>query len=251
MSVVEHRFGPYGGQYVPETLMPALAELEAAWVAARADPAFGAELAGLLRDYVGRPSPLYRAAPALRARRPRHPAQARGPQPHRRPQDQQRPRAGAARPADGQDPDHRRDRRRPARGGDCHRVRAAGLAVHRLHGHRGHAPPAPERGADAPARHRGGAGRRRCADAQGGGLGGDPRLGGQRRGHALHHRLLRRPGAVSGAGARPPAGDRRRGPGPGPRRAGAGCPTASSPVSAAAPTRSGSSRRSWTTRPWR
>ena len=34
---VEHRFGPYGGQYVPETLMPALAELEAAWVAARED----------------------------------------------------------------------------------------------------------------------------------------------------------------------------------------------------------------------
>ena len=36
---VEHRFGPYGGQYVPETLMPALTELEAAWVAAREDPA--------------------------------------------------------------------------------------------------------------------------------------------------------------------------------------------------------------------
>jgi tryptophan synthase beta chain len=61
MSVVEHRFGPYGGQYVPETLMPALAELELAWVAARDDPAFGSELDGLLRDYVGRPSPLYRA----------------------------------------------------------------------------------------------------------------------------------------------------------------------------------------------
>ena len=42
MSVVEHRFGPYGGQYVPETLMPALAELESAWVAARADPRFAA-----------------------------------------------------------------------------------------------------------------------------------------------------------------------------------------------------------------
>ena len=61
MSVVEHRFGPYGGQYVPETLMPALAELELAWVAARDDPAFSAELDGLLRDYVGRPSPLYLA----------------------------------------------------------------------------------------------------------------------------------------------------------------------------------------------
>ncbi len=62
MSAIEHRFGPYGGQYVPETLMPALSELEAAWVAARADPGFRAELDGLLRDYVGRPSPLYLAS---------------------------------------------------------------------------------------------------------------------------------------------------------------------------------------------
>jgi tryptophan synthase beta chain len=58
---VEHRFGPYGGQYVPETLMPALAELEAAWEAARDDPGFRADLDALLRDYAGRPTPLYRA----------------------------------------------------------------------------------------------------------------------------------------------------------------------------------------------
>jgi tryptophan synthase beta chain len=58
---VEHRFGPYGGQYVPETLMPALAELEAAWVAVRQDPGYRAELGGLLRDYAGRPTPLYLA----------------------------------------------------------------------------------------------------------------------------------------------------------------------------------------------
>jgi tryptophan synthase beta chain len=58
---VEHRFGPYGGQYVPETLMPALTELEAAWVAAREDPAFVAELGTLLRDFAGRPTPLYHA----------------------------------------------------------------------------------------------------------------------------------------------------------------------------------------------
>jgi tryptophan synthase beta chain len=61
MSTVEHRFGPYGGQYVPETLMPALDELEAAWCAAREDPDFNRELDALLRDYVGRPSPLYEA----------------------------------------------------------------------------------------------------------------------------------------------------------------------------------------------
>src|ERR1700744_5629919 len=62
MSAIEHRFGPYGGQYGPETLMPALAELEAAWSEARADPAFLAERDALARDYIGRPSPLYRAA---------------------------------------------------------------------------------------------------------------------------------------------------------------------------------------------
>jgi tryptophan synthase beta chain len=60
-SALEHRFGPYGGQYVPETLMPALAELEEAWESAREDPAFRAELEALLRDYAGRPTPLYRA----------------------------------------------------------------------------------------------------------------------------------------------------------------------------------------------
>src|SRR3954464_786288 len=62
MSAVEHRFGPYGGQYVPETLVPALVELEAAWLAAREDPTYQAELSALLNDYVGRPSPLYLAA---------------------------------------------------------------------------------------------------------------------------------------------------------------------------------------------
>ena len=62
MTAVEHRFGPYGGQYVPETLMPALAELEAAWLAVRDDRGFKDELDALLRDYVGRPSPLYLAA---------------------------------------------------------------------------------------------------------------------------------------------------------------------------------------------
>jgi tryptophan synthase beta chain len=61
VSAVEHRFGRYGGQYVPETLMPALAELEGAWDEARHDPSFRAELDALLRDYVGRPSPLYEA----------------------------------------------------------------------------------------------------------------------------------------------------------------------------------------------
>jgi tryptophan synthase beta chain len=61
MTAIEHRFGPYGGQYVPETLMPALAELEQAWSEARQDAAFRTELDSLLHDYVGRPTPLYHA----------------------------------------------------------------------------------------------------------------------------------------------------------------------------------------------
>ncbi len=53
------KFGPYGGQFVPETLMPALLELEAAYEDARADPAFQEELDDYNRHYGGRPTPLY------------------------------------------------------------------------------------------------------------------------------------------------------------------------------------------------
>jgi tryptophan synthase beta chain len=56
------RFGVFGGRFVPETLVPALIELEEAYAGAAADPGFRAELDGLLRDYAGRPTPLYRAA---------------------------------------------------------------------------------------------------------------------------------------------------------------------------------------------
>jgi tryptophan synthase beta chain len=55
------RFGAYGGRYVPETLMPALEQLERKYLAARADSAFRRELDALLRDYAGRPTPLYEA----------------------------------------------------------------------------------------------------------------------------------------------------------------------------------------------
>ena len=58
---VEERFGPYGGRFVPETLIAALDELSAAWAAAREDGAFQSELAVLMRDFVGRPTPLYLA----------------------------------------------------------------------------------------------------------------------------------------------------------------------------------------------
>jgi tryptophan synthase beta chain len=61
MSAVEERFGPYGGRYVPETLIAALDELSAAWGEARVDPAFNERLRLLHRDFIGRPTPLYLA----------------------------------------------------------------------------------------------------------------------------------------------------------------------------------------------
>ena len=60
-AAAEGRFGPYGGRYVPETLVPALDELGAAYAEAVADAGFVAELDALAADYVGRPTPLYRA----------------------------------------------------------------------------------------------------------------------------------------------------------------------------------------------
>ena len=53
------RFGPYGGRYVPETLMPALLELEEVYQRTRRDKGFQAELKHYLKEYVGRPTPLY------------------------------------------------------------------------------------------------------------------------------------------------------------------------------------------------
>jgi len=61
MSRLDERFGPYGGRYVPETLIGALDELAAAWEEAREDAAFMARMDLLRRDFIGRPSPLYLA----------------------------------------------------------------------------------------------------------------------------------------------------------------------------------------------
>ncbi len=57
-TLLPSKFGPYGGQFVPETLMPALIELERAFVDAQKDPAFRSEFEGLLASFVGRPTPL-------------------------------------------------------------------------------------------------------------------------------------------------------------------------------------------------
>jgi len=61
-AAIEERFGPYGGRYVPETLVSALDELATAWGEAREDPAFKEELGRLHLDFIGRPTPLYHAA---------------------------------------------------------------------------------------------------------------------------------------------------------------------------------------------
>ncbi|MDO9126106.1 MAG: tryptophan synthase subunit beta, partial [Parvibaculum sp.] len=55
------RFGIFGGRFVAETLMPLVLDLDKAYTAAKADPAFQAEIDFMQRDYVGRPSPLYLA----------------------------------------------------------------------------------------------------------------------------------------------------------------------------------------------
>ncbi len=57
-TLLPHKFGPYGGQFVPETLMPALIELEQAFVQAQEDVEFQAEFDGLMTSFVGRPTPL-------------------------------------------------------------------------------------------------------------------------------------------------------------------------------------------------
>src|SRR4030042_2352110 len=58
MTTLPTKFGPYGGQFVPETLMPALEQLEAEFGRAQADRAFQNKLNGLLVDYAGRPTPI-------------------------------------------------------------------------------------------------------------------------------------------------------------------------------------------------
>jgi tryptophan synthase beta chain len=60
LELAQGFYGPYGGRYVPETLVPALDDLERGWTEIKDDPAFRAELEGLQATYVGRPTPLYR-----------------------------------------------------------------------------------------------------------------------------------------------------------------------------------------------
>ncbi len=157
------RFGAYGGRYVPEVLIPALDELAEAWARLREDAGFREELGTLIRDFVGRPTPITRAARLseelgydiwLKREDLAHTGahkinNALG-------QALLAKRLGKAR-------HHRRDRRRPARRGDRDGVRPARAAVRGVHGGGGHAPPGAERRPHAAARRRGRAGHRRHA----------------------------------------------------------------------------------------
>ncbi len=218
------RFGQFGGRYVSEILMPSLDQLTAAWEEASRDAAFKEELDRLLRDYVGRPTPLGEARRLCRrgqpGRRPRRAPvpQARGPVPHRRAQDQQLHRPGAAGAAHGQDPDHRRDRRRPARRGHRHRLRAVRAALRGLHGRGRRRAPVLERVPHEAAGREGPPGQERHRHPEGRHEPGAARLGDQRARHPLHHRLGGRPASLSVAGSRPAGGDRPRGPRPDPER---------------------------------
>ena len=92
-------FGPYGGRFVPETLMHPLQELEDEYLRAQKDPAFKREFEYYLREFCGRPTPLYFAERLTQGtRRRENLSQARGPAPHRRAQDQQLPSARSCSP---------------------------------------------------------------------------------------------------------------------------------------------------------
>ncbi len=203
------KFGPYGGQFVPEMLMPAVAELEHAYREAQADSAFQAEYARLLRDYVGRPTPLSYAA--------RLSAELGGAQIYLKREDLAHTGAHKINNALGQALLAQRmgKRRIVAETGagqhgvaSGHRRRAARAGVRRLHGHGGYGPPAAQRAAHAPAGRGGAPGGKRQPHAQGRHQRGHPRLGDERARHPLPARLGARPAPLPDHGARFPGGHR-------------------------------------------
>ena len=208
-------FGNFGGRFVAETLMPLILDLEKAYAAAKADPAFQAEMNGYLTHYVGRPSPLYFAE-----RLTEHLGgakiylQARGAQSYRLAQGQQcaRPDHGGA--SHGQEAHHRRDRRRPARRRHRHPVRAVRARMHRLYGRGRRRASGAQRVPDGNAGRQGDPGAVGHAHPEGRDERGAARLGHQRARHVLLHRHRRRPASLSDDGARLPVDHRCRDPRP-------------------------------------
>ena len=172
------RFGAFGGRYVPESLVPACQELEAAFRAAWSDQEFRSRYAALLRDYAGRPTPVTECGRLSDELGVRVLLEAGRPHPHRLAQDQQRPRPGPADGPDGQAAPGGRDRRRPARRGDGDRGGAVRSRVRGLHGRDRYRAAGAQRLPDAAARRRGPARHLGQPDAQGRRQRGAPRLGG-------------------------------------------------------------------------
>ncbi len=227
-------FGIFGGRYVAETIMPALTELEAAYRKSR-------EGQGLPRGAPLLPPSVLGAGNAAvpgkkphgKARRGEDLPEARRPQPHGFPQDQQHSRPGPACKAHGQASRHRRDGRRPARGGHGHRGGALRHGMPGLHGRRGHPPPGAERAENEDPRRRGGPCLRRFSHPQGRHERGHAPLGHLCSRHLLHHRLRRGPSPLPDDGPGLPERHRPRNEAADPQ---AGRPTArlpSSPASAA------------------
>ena len=242
------RFGEFGGRFVPETLVPALEELEAEFRTAWASDEFRAELGDAPHRLRGPADAGHRVPPPLGAARPAGAAQARGPHPHRLAQDQQRARPGAADAAHGQAARDRGDRRGPARRRDGHRGRAVRARLPGVHGRGRRRAPGAQRVPHAAARRRGDPRLVGQRDAQGRDQRRAARLGRERREHALLHRLGRRSAPVPVDRARVPTHRRRRGAGAVSGRRPAAIPTSSSRASAAGRTRSGPSPASSTRR---
>ena len=202
-------FGTYGGRYVPETLIPALDELERGWREALADDAFHAELHAP-RDDVRRPPDAAHARERF----------APGKRIYLKREDLLHTGAHKLNNALGQAVLARRlgkQRIVAETGAGQHGVATATvcatlrLRVRRLHGRGRHAPAEAERRAHGPARRRGAPRRLRHEDAEGSDERGDPRLDHERRDDALPDRLVRRPRAVPGARRRAAVRDRPRG----------------------------------------
>ena len=217
-------FGIYGGRFVAETLMPLILELEKAYAEAKADPAFRREMDGHLKNYVGRPSPLYLAE--------RLTAHFGGAKIYFKREDLNHTGAHKVNNVLGQIMLAKRmgkPRVIAETGAGMHGVATAtlcakfGLQVRGVHGRGRRRPPAAQRAAHAGARRRGARGGVRREDAQGCDERGAARLGHQCRRHVLLHRHGGGAASLSDDGARLPVDHRRTRPASRCRRPKAGC----------------------------
>ena len=198
-------FGMFGGRFVAETLMPLILDLEKAY-ARCAQGSVLPERDGRLSEALCRPAvaALFRRAHDAASRRRENLFQARRAQSHRRAQGEQRARPDHAGAPHGQDPHHRRNRRRHAWRCDRDALRALRPAVHRLYGRGRYRAAEAERVPHADAGRGIAPGAVRHQDPQGRDERSAARLGHECRGHILLHRHDRRPASLSDDGARFP-----------------------------------------------